>query len=176
MAIVASLALITAPDTSASTVTPSLPTDIIKAAPQLHLLGQGVLRYLFWKIYDIASYVSGTTWRDDAPHALAVVYARAFTGAEIADEGVKQMRHLGYQDTRQLDRWRADMLMGFPVVHPGDQVTAVFFPPDETRFYINNLLTAEVHDVTFSQAFFGIWLSPQSSEPKLRRTLLGQDR
>lgn len=161
---------------SASAVTPPLPAEVMKTAPQLHPLGQGVLRFVFWKIYDIALYVPGAAWDRDGPYALAVVYARSFTGAEIADEGVKQMRHLGYQDPRQLDRWRADMLMGFSVVHPGDRVAAVFFPPDETRFYINDRLTADIHDLGFSQAFFAIWLSPQTNEPMLRQTLLGEGR
>lgn len=175
MAIASTLGLIATPGVSAGTA-PPLPTEVIKAAPQLHPMGQGVLRYLFWKVYDIAFYVSGDTWRDDAPYALAVVYARNFTGAEIADEGIKQMRHLGYQDTQKLDHWRTDMLKGFPGVRSCDQVAAVFFPPDETRFYINSHLTADVHDLAFSKAFFGIWLSPQSSDAKLRRALLGTDR
>lgn len=155
---------------------PPLPKQVIEATPPFHVLGEGVLRFAFWKIYDITLYAPGPAWRDDAPYALAVVYARSFTGAEVADEGVKQMRHLGYQDAQDLERWRGDMLMAIPVVHPGDQVAAVFTPPDDTRFYINGRMTAEFQDAAFSRAFFGIWLSPQTSEPKLRRALLGEDR
>lgn len=168
------LGLMAAPPVLADTTVPQLPAEVVQATPQLHVLGQGVLRFVFWKIYDIALYGSGPAWRDDAPYALAVVYARSFTGAEVADEGVKQMRHLGYQDARQLDRWREDMLKGFPAVHPGDQVAAVFSPPDATDFYVNGRLTADIHDLAFSRAFFGIWLDPRTSEPKLRRALLGE--
>jgi hypothetical protein len=173
--IVMILGLMATPSIPASAAVPRLPAGVTAARPQLHVLGQGELRFVFWKIYDIALYGSDAAWRDDAPYALAVLYARSFTGAEVADEGVKQMRHLGYQDARQLDRWREDMLMGFPEVHPGDQVAAVFSPPDDTRFYVNGRLTADIHDLAFSHAFFGIWLDPQTDAPGLRRALLGQD-
>ena len=176
MTMVMSLWMMTAPRASADDSVPPLPAEVVTAAPQLHVLGQGVLRFLLWKVYDIALYGSGDTWRDDAPYALSVVYARSFTGAQVADEGVKQMRHLGYLDAQQLDRWREDMLRGFPGVHPGDQVAAVFSPPDDTRFYVDGRLTAEVHDLAFSHAFFAIWLDPRTGDPKLRRALLGQDR
>jgi hypothetical protein len=31
----------------------------------------------------------------------------------------------------------------------------------------------EVRDATFARLFFGIWLSPRTSEPQLRAALLG---
>ena len=34
-------------------------------------------------------------------------------------------------------------------------------------------LRSELRDADFTRRFFGIWLSPQTSEPKLRQSLLG---
>lgn len=158
----------------AAVLDPPLPTVVSQVQPQLHRIGQDKLTFLFWKIYDIALYTSGSVWKPDEPYALAVIYNRHFTGPEIADEGVKQMQHLGYQDKDELSRWRSDMLKGFPSVVPGDRVAAVFIPPDEVRFYINDNMTADIKDSGFATAFFGIWLDPKTSEPKLRRTLLNE--
>lgn len=151
---------------------PRLPASVEHAFPDLHLLGHGALRFLFWKIYDIALYVPGAAWKPDAPYALSVTYAHSFTGKEIAGEGIKQMRHLGYSDNAQLGQWRADILAAFPDVHPGDHLTALFVPPAVTRVYVNGRLTDSIQDAAFAQAFFGMWLSPKSSEPSLRRNLL----
>lgn len=159
---------------SAATPAPPLTPDLLQVAPRLHVLGQGVLRAWFWKIYDIALYIQGDDWRGDAPYALAVVYARSFTGEDIADEGIKQMRHEGQNDPALLARWHAEMLRAFPQVAAGDRVVAGFLPPDEVRFYLDDRLTDDVKDRAFAQAFFGIWLSPDTSAPKLRRALLRQ--
>jgi len=41
------------------------------------------------------------------------------------------------------------------------------------RFFHNGALRSELRDTDFTRRFFGIWLSPQTSEPKLRQSLLG---
>lgn len=160
------------PAAAGNNVIPVLPAPVKQTFPDLHLQGHGILRFLFWKIYDIALYVPGTAWKPDTPYALSVTYARSFTGKEIADEGIKQMRRMGYRDTAQLERWHTDMLRAFPDVQRGNHLTALFVPPDSTRVYLNGKLTDSIQDAAFAQAFFGMWLSPKSSEPSLRRDLL----
>jgi hypothetical protein len=44
------------------------------------------------------------------------------------------------------------------------------------RFFVNGRLGGELRDTEFARFFFGIWLSPQTSEPSLRQALLGQAR
>ena len=42
------------------------------------------------------------------------------------------------------------------------------------RFFVNGALRGEPKDADFARLFFGIWLSPRSSEPALREALLGR--
>ena len=42
---------------------------------------------------------------------------------------------------------------------------------ERLKFYIG-----DVRDPLFAKLFFGIWLSPQTSEPQLRRALLAQEK
>jgi hypothetical protein len=60
----------------------------------------------------------------------------------------------------------------FPDVKEGDRITGIHLPTVGARFYFNGQLRATVKDVAFSQQFFGIWLSPTTSEPRLRTELL----
>lgn len=45
-------------------------------------------------------------------------------------------------------------------------------PTGTVRFYLDGKALAEVADDDFARAFFGIWLDPASSAPKLRAALL----
>ena len=49
-------------------------------------------------------------------------------------------------------------------------------PGEAARFYFNGKLRGEVREADFARRVFGIWLSPQTSEPKLRLALLGGPR
>jgi hypothetical protein len=42
------------------------------------------------------------------------------------------------------------------------------------RFLLNGKPFGEVRDAEFSSLFFGIWLSPGTSEPAMRQSLLAQ--
>jgi len=48
----------------------------------------------------------------------------------------------------------------------------VQLPGQGTRFFLNGSLRGEVADADFTRLFFGIWLSPKTSEPRLREQLL----
>jgi hypothetical protein len=57
-------------------------------------------------------------------------------------------------------------------VKAGDRITAIHTPGQPVRFFHNGRMTASSEDSTFADPFFGIWLSPKTSEPSLRRALL----
>jgi hypothetical protein len=41
-------------------------------------------------------------------------------------------------------------------------------------FTLNGKLIGEVKDSLFNRLFFGIWLSPRTSEPQMRLKLIGE--
>ena len=61
----------------------------------------------------------------------------------------------------------------FPDVRAGDRITGVHRPGTGARFFVNGRLQGELPDADFARLFFGIWLSPRTSEPALREALLG---
>jgi hypothetical protein len=65
------------------------------------------------------------------------------------------------------------MLRVFPDVRQGDRLVGLQRPGTGASFWINGRFQGEVRDVEFARRFFGIWLSPQTSEPAMRRALLG---
>ena len=70
-------------------------------------------------------------------------------------------------------RWLGEMTRIFPDVRAGDRITGVQRPGTGARFFVNGRLQGELPDSDFARLFFGIWLSPRTSEPALRAALLG---
>ena len=56
----------------------------------------------------------------------------------------------------------------------GDRITGLNLPQTGVRYYYNGKLLGEIRDREFAKAFFGIWLDPRTSEPALRKQLLGE--
>jgi hypothetical protein len=57
-------------------------------------------------------------------------------------------------------------------VKKGDRIMAVNLPGEGVRFLFNGKPNGEILDPQFARLFFAIWLSPKTSEPKMREELL----
>ena len=99
-------------------------------------------------------------------------YLRDFTGADIAKRSLAEMRRQTPLTLAQESTWEHQMRALFPDVKAGDRITGLNQPATGAVFWRNGRLLGEVRDPVFARQFFGIWLSPQTSEPQLRRALL----
>ena len=86
---------------------------------------------------------------------------------------LEEMRRVGTVPAAEGERWLAAMKQLFPDVNDGDRLTGVHRPGEAARFHLNDRFLGEVRDGAFARLFFSIWLSPKTSEPKLRAALLG---
>ncbi len=137
---------------------------------------QARMRFVGLSIYDIALWspdaVQPARWPDQ-PLALALTYTRALNGRLIAERSLKEMERQGAIDAANGERWLAGMTAAFPDVNEGDRLTGRHDPVDGARFWLNGKPVGGSFDADFSRRFFGIWLSPQTSEASLRKKLLG---
>lgn len=139
------------------------------------LRGQSRLRVWGFEVYDASLWTGpGFDAQRYEQHrfALELNYLRSFKGRDIAERSIDEMRGLASIAPEQATRWVAAMGELFPDVQRGDRITGVHVPGSGARFYLNGRLRGEVADETFSRLFFGIWLSPRTSQPALRATLI----
>jgi len=142
------------------------------------MVGQGRLSVFGFHIYDARLFATpaglGSGQLPDKPFALDLRYARAIKGGDIAKRSTKEMESLkmGTADTRA--RWEGQMRAIFPNVAKGDHLTGVYLPGQGARFLKNGQVIGEVADPQFAQAFFAIWLHPNTRAPALRAALLKQ--
>ena len=141
--------------------------------PAAQKVGAGRLTYLFWDIYDATLYAPQGVWRNHQPFALQLVYLKSFEGRQIADRSLEEMRAQGLQDEMKLAAWHKQMRNIFPDVEKGVSLTGIYTQNGETVFYRNTVEIGRIKDPEFSQAFFAIWLGENTSEPDMRRQLLG---
>jgi hypothetical protein len=161
--------------TSAQTPAKVPPPEVAQALPRSLALGAGRLRYLLWDVYDATLWTlagfRGVQYVDHA-FALELRYLRRLSGASLVDASMQEMRRLGSLDLSKEAQWTAAMQTAFADVQEGDRITGVHLPGVGAQFYFNGRLRASVNDAAFARAFFGIWLSPSTREPRLRDALL----
>jgi Chalcone isomerase-like len=155
------------------------PAEVAGALPAARLLGSGSLSFFGLPVYEARLWVgegfAAERFERD-PLALELQYARSLGGRLIAERSLKEMARLGGFNAEQGQRWLAAMTRTFPDVAPGDRITGVQRPGESARFFCNGKPIGELRDAEFTRRFFGIWLGPQTSEPRLREALLGLDR
>ena len=143
--------------------------------PAGHAAGQARLRFWGLDVYDASLWVaSGFRQADFGAHgfALQLHYLRAFSGTDIAQRSIEEMRRGGGMSAAQAASWQAALARLLPDVTAGDRITGVNRPGRAAQFFHNGRLLGEVGDAQFARLFFGIWLAPWTSEPALRTTLL----
>jgi hypothetical protein len=154
----------------------ALPPEVSLELPGARLQGQGTLRYFGLRVYDAVLWTNTSLAAAAAsatPLALELRYARRLRGPLIAERSIQEMRRQTEIDDARARRWLDAMSRLFPDVDEGDRITGVHRPGEAARFHVNGRFVGELRDADFARLFFGIWLSPQTSEPQLRAALLG---
>lgn len=165
----------------------ALPAWVVGAAwadpatllPGVRLAAQARFRYFGFEVYDLRLWAApgfDPQAYERQPFVLELAYLRALKGAAIAERSIREMKGVGAVSDEQAQRWEAAMRRCFPDVARGDRLAGQHQPGQGARFSHNGQPTDSVPDADFARLFFGIWLSPATSEPRLREALLADLR
>ena len=155
------------------------PTALPSHAPPLAgtlQAGSGDLRFFGLSVYQARLWVHPLFEASDFsahPLALELTYQRAFSAEAIAKRSIAEMRRIGPFSAAQATRWQQALQAALPDVQPGDQIIGLYQPGSGATFQLRGRTVGTVADPAFARLFFGIWLSPLTSEPQLRAALLG---
>ena len=142
--------------------------------PSAQKIGEGQLRRWGFLVYDATLWSTTGRFEPDQPFALSLTYARSISRDQIVDASLDQMRELGV-DVDQHPEWAQALREVFVDVNEGDTLTGVHRPGEGAVFFAGDRLTGQI-DQDLSQAFFAIWLDPDTTAPDLRLALLGKDQ
>jgi hypothetical protein len=152
------------------------PAEVARAITGARLQGSGRLTFFGMHVYDARLWVNEGFQAErfgELPLAIELEYARTLYGKLIAERSLTEMKKVGEVSDAKAEAWLADMTRLFPDVGKGDRITGIQLPGGSARFYLNGQTRGSISDLAFAPLFFGIWLSPRSSEPKLRQALVG---
>lgn len=151
------------------------PPELEVALPQYRLLGKARLSVYGFQVYDSRLWVPpvfNTETFSSQPFALELAYLRDLKSDAIVDRSLAEMRRAVAIDDAKATAWRQAMLRVIPNIKKGDRVMGVNRPGEGATFWVNGKLAGNVEDAEFAKLFFGIWLSPKTSQPKMRIALL----
>lgn len=175
--LLSALLLVTAPgDAAAPTGAPPLPAAVTSLVPDLEAKGGGEMTFMTRPVFAAYFYCVDRArcgWSPQQPFAMQLVYRRSLVGARIAERSVEEIAKLGYGTPDQRARWGSLMKQIFPNVVDGDRIVGVNLPQSGAHYYYNGKPIGGIQDPEFAKAFFGIWLDPRTSDPALRKKLLG---
>ncbi len=152
------------------------PGYVRQVLPDAALVGQGLFRWFGLSIYKARLWgdktrVTATGWPTSS-FPLELEYTRMLYGEKIAIASIDEIKKLGLGSAAQHEQWLAEMKKIFPDVDEGRRLTGVFTPGQASRFFFDGSPIGDIADPEFGTAFFGIWLHPKTSAPKLRQALL----
>ena len=135
-------------------------------------VGEGVMSYMFWDLYRAKlATTDGDYQAGEHPVRLTLTYLRDIEASDIVKATFDQWRHL---DKAQYVSEYGDTLQGlWPDITEGDSLAFETNEQGVGTFYYNGEKLQTIEQQAFSEAFLAIWLSPDTSEPKLRQKLIG---
>lgn len=147
---------------------PNQPTQALKE------IGQGTMFWLFFDVYQAVLYSeTGEYKKKGYPQALKIVYKRDINSDDLVTATENEWQKLALM-TEDYQDWLPQLLLLWPDIKSGDQLIFLVGVNGVGHFYYNNQLLGCIESDNFSHAFLSIWLSNNTSEPELRRKLIGE--
>jgi Chalcone isomerase-like len=135
--------------------------------------GEGHVNFLFIKAYNARLWTDASTWSMDAPCAMEITYGMAFDTDDLVERTIKEMKNVDPGlSAADLAKLTPELDKVYPPVKSGDRLVALYVPGKPVTFSHNGIPTGSIVGDGFARDFFGIWLSPNTSAPSLRRDLL----
>ncbi len=151
------------------------PEELSAFGPAWVRQGSGALRFFGFKAYDAHLWrpADANEFSFARPFGLDIRYDMSIKGSDIVNTSVIELSRITPTPQEKLQQWTALMNSVFVDVKAGDRLVGVHLPGRGARFFLNGRLQGETADTAFSEAFFRIWLDPNTKRPELRNRLLG---
>ena len=142
----------------------------------LIFIGEGSLKVFLGPVYDVRLLSDDKKFSWDNDLVLEFDYQRALKKNTVVEASVKEMRRQKGVTEKQLSKWQTYLERGIQPVQKATKASLYWTAEGRITFYYDGAKPVTIEDADFARAFMNIWLGPETSEPELRRTLLGKNR
>jgi len=134
-------------------------------------IGSAEFYWAFFKVYDVALYTeSGRYDASQFPLALRIKYARKIKNTDLIDSTIQEWKK---QNIQWKNTWIDELSQIWPSVNENDELMLYVDKQQVSYFYLNNEMLGSINDPLFASRFLSIWLSEKTTQPTLRKQLLG---
>ncbi|MGI2169115.1 chalcone isomerase family protein [Shewanella sp. MF05960] len=138
-------------------------------------VGSASMSMMWFDIYSAKLYSrDGKYQANQLPLKLEIEYHRNIEAEDLIDATVDQWQHLGIPE-QQINEYREQLAKAWPDVKEGDRLTFMVNTATQAEFLFNDKPYFQVSNVQFPADFLAIWLSENTSRPKLRQQLIGMN-
>ena len=142
---------------------------------ELETVGIAKLRVLFFDIYTSELKTESGKYADGIrPIQLKIIYERNIKSSALIKQTKKEWDAQKANDKNQ-QNWIKTLENIWPDIESGDTLTFELYDNDKNQFFYNEQAIGNVDDPDFGEKFIGIWLSPKTTRPKIRREMLGNN-
>ncbi len=137
------------------------------------LVGKARMKVMLWNVFDARLYASDGQFEKTQPFALSLSYLRELSGSKIVSTTIDEMTKQRLFDADELVAWERQLK---PIIADVDSKTTITGIRDEnghTLFYRNGQRVGRIANERFTLGFFNIWLGESTSQPALRKKLVG---
>ncbi|MCI2285841.1 chalcone isomerase family protein [Colwellia sp. MSW7] len=141
----------------------------------LKTVGKAKFSVLFWDIYNSTLYTkTGNYLYNNSPESLLfeIEYLKDITAEDLLERTIQQWEHLKVPEL-VYSKFLPALKTIWPDISSGDKLT-LLVQNQQSVFYFNQMKVGQIEEVNFSKLFLDIWLSPNTSQTKLRKELLGE--
>jgi len=144
-------------------------------AAEFKPVGESRFEYYFWDVYDAKlATPSGNYEFGQHPARLTLTYLRDFAAKDIIKATNEQWQHLGKDPL--VGKYDQQLLALWPDIKEGESLTYVTDKQGQGVFYHNEQKLGGIDDTDFTDSFLAIWLSENTSEPQMRKQLIGAQK
>ena len=137
------------------------------------LVGEALFRVLLFDIYEVQLFSPNGAFNGAPPYALKLRYFIDIERQSIVETSLDEMRRQGISNEGKLKEWEDWMTKHFPNMKSGDEAIMAAVDEGGMVLFHNGIRLGQSYDPSFTDAFFGIWLSDNARKPNLSRALRG---
>jgi len=145
-------------------------------ASEMKLIGQGTLKVLFFEVYDIRLLADSKPFSWKNKFQLEFEYKREVKKETVIESSIKEMHRQSSVLDKDINKWQEYLEISIKPVREGSQATVSWNPNGQITFHYQSSEPTTIEDENFARAFLNIWLGEETSQPKLRNQLLGDQR
>jgi hypothetical protein len=135
-------------------------------------VGNGKLTWWGMTVYHATLYSVNGRYHPNHEYALQIDYRINVSAQRLAEISLEQIEKI-YGPQPEREAMIQSLAEVFCDVDKGDSIIGNNKPRQGAQFYCNGQLIGEIDNPKLAEAFFAIWLHPDTREPELRAQLIG---